>query len=50
MANGLPVSDERDPCVKKTIMPSMDALEPFIFQFPPTKNFLSAAILIESTN
>ena len=44
LALSLPVSAFSGPFMKE-IMPSMAALSPFIFQLPPTKNFLWLAMV-----
>ena len=46
MNDDLPVFESRGPALKNAIMVSMDALSPFIFQLPPTKNL--RPILIEA--
>lgn len=41
----IPVFGSSGPVFKKSAMPSMLCLLPFIFQFPPTKNFLFVMII-----
>ena len=42
-----PESCDRGPVFRKSTIPSMEEVVPFIFQFPPTKNFLSRAAMID---
>ena len=42
----LPTSLDHWPSIRNFIIPSMDEVVPFIFQFPPTKNLLFVDIMI----
>lgn len=44
-----PDSGERGPSFRKLMILLMDSFEPFIFQLPPTKNFLSLAAILEGS-